>query len=151
MPAVERSGPARLLLGGEILPSMVGVIPFELAHSEGVARVCAAEGWPSWTTETVAAAFSAPGVLALVAYDRGEVVGAAQLLTDGSVMAYLGLLVVAAEARGAGIGRSLIRELFSRSGFERMDLLSEDGSTGFYDSLPHKTKPGYRLYGESFG
>jgi GNAT superfamily N-acetyltransferase len=130
---------------------MAAVIQFERAHSAGVARLCAAEGWPSWTSEAVTAAFLAPGVLALVAEDRGDIVGAAQLLTDGSVVAYLGLLVVAADARGAGIGRSLIGELFRRSGVERMDLLSEDGSTGFYESLPHKTKPGYRLYAESSG
>jgi hypothetical protein len=47
MPAIERSGPAQWMHGGETLPSMVAVVPFELAHSEGVARLCAAEGWPS--------------------------------------------------------------------------------------------------------
>jgi hypothetical protein len=40
----------------------------------------------------------------------------------------------------------LVGELFERSGLGRMDLLSEDGSTGFYESLPHKVKPGYRVY-----
>jgi ribosomal protein S18 acetylase RimI-like enzyme len=130
---------------------MAEVNPFEHRHAEGVARLCAAEGWPSWTTEAVAAAFSAPGVVALVAEDHEEVVGAAQLLTDGAVTAYLGLLVVAADARGEGIGRGLIQELFRRSGLTRMDLLSEDASTGFYESLRHKTKPGYRLYAEAPG
>jgi predicted N-acetyltransferase YhbS len=84
--------------------------------------------------------------VSLVAEDRGEVVGAAQLLTDGLVIAYLGLLVVAADARGSGIGRALVQELFNRTGLSRMDLLAEEASTGFYESLPHKTKPGYRLY-----
>jgi len=124
----------------------VRVIPFEHRHAEGVTRLCAAEGWRSWTNATVAAAFSAPGVVALVAEDRAEVVGAAQLLTDGSVVAYLGLLVVAAHVRGSGIGRGLIDELFKRTGLNRIDLLSEDASAGFYESLPHTTKPGYRLY-----
>jgi ribosomal protein S18 acetylase RimI-like enzyme len=125
---------------------MAAVIPFEHRHAAGVARLCAAEGWPSWSDGSVAAAFSAPGVVSLVAEDRGEVVGAAQLLTDGLVIAYLGLLVVAADARGSGIGRALVQELFNRTGLNRMDLLAEEASTGFYESLPHKTKPGYRLY-----
>ena len=124
----------------------VSVVPFETRHVEGVVALCAAEGWPSWTTATVAAAFSAPGVMSVVAEDNDSVVGAAQLLSDGTVMAYLGLLVVAADARGRGIGRRLVDELFRSSGSARIDLLSEDDATGFYESLPHKTKPGYRIY-----
>jgi len=34
----------------------------------------------------------------------------------------------------------------SLSGRDRMDLLAEDAAAPFYESLPHKTKPGYRLY-----
>ena len=125
---------------------MATIVPFESGHVEGVVRLCEAEGWPSWTPSAVEAAFSAPGVIAVVAELRGEVVGAAQLLTDGTVIAYLGLLVVAESARREGIGRALIQELFGRSGLRRMDLLSEEGSTQFYESLSHRVKPGYRLY-----
>jgi ribosomal protein S18 acetylase RimI-like enzyme len=125
---------------------MTAIVPFEERHVDGVVALCAAERWPSWTVDTVSRAFGAPGVAALVAEEAGMVVGAAQLVTDGTVIAYLGLLVVAADVRGQGIGRQLIDELFRRSGLGRMDLLSEDASTGFYESLPHKTKPGYRLY-----
>lgn len=127
---------------------MATIVPFDSRHVDGVVRLCQAEGWPSWTASAVEAAFSAPGVLALAAETGGEVVGAAQLLTDGTVIAYLGLLVVAESARREGIGRALIQELFERSGLQRMDLLSENGSTQFYESLPHRTKPGYRLYVE---
>jgi ribosomal protein S18 acetylase RimI-like enzyme len=59
------------------------------------------------------------------------------------------LLIVDRHARGQGIGRALVDELFSRSGLTRIDLLSEDASTRFYESLPHKVKPGYRLYSDS--
>jgi ribosomal protein S18 acetylase RimI-like enzyme len=125
---------------------MAEITTFEAAHVEGVVRLCAAQGWPSWTPENVAAAFSAPGVLALTALSDDDVVGAAQLLIDGRVMAYLGLLVVDERFRRNGIGHALVGELFERSGLARMDLLSEDGSTAFYESLPHRVKPGYRLY-----
>jgi predicted N-acetyltransferase YhbS len=127
---------------------MATIVPFEPRHVEGVVRLCEAEGWPSWSNDSVHAAFAAPGVLALIAEDGETVVGAAHLLTDGTVIAYLGLLVVAAEARGEGIGRALVDELFRRSGLRRIDVLSEDGSTAFYESLPHRSKPGYRLYSE---
>jgi ribosomal protein S18 acetylase RimI-like enzyme len=125
---------------------MATILQFEDRHIDGVVALCEAEGWPSWTSEAVSKAFTAPGVLALVAEDHGSVIGAAELLTDGSVMAYLGVLVVAAEARRKGVGRALVDELFRRSGLDRMDLLSEVGSKGFYESLPHRTKPGYRIY-----
>jgi ribosomal protein S18 acetylase RimI-like enzyme len=63
-----------------------------------------------------------------VALEENEVVGFAELLTDGEVMAYLALLVVSMRARRRGIGRALIRDLFARSGLSRMDLLSEPDS-----------------------
>ncbi|MGH3004009.1 MAG: GNAT family N-acetyltransferase [Gaiellaceae bacterium] len=64
------------------------------------------------------------------------------------MIAYLGVLIVDHRFRGRGIGRALVAELFERSGLPRVDLLSEDGSTTFYESPPHKVKPGYRIYQE---
>jgi ribosomal protein S18 acetylase RimI-like enzyme len=125
---------------------MSPIVAFEPVHLEGVVRLCAAEGWPLWTPENVLAAFTSPGVIAITALDGHKVNGVAQLLTDGRVIAYLGLLVVEHDARGQGIGRALVDELFSRSGLRRIDLLSERASTRFYESLPHKAKAGYRLY-----
>jgi ribosomal protein S18 acetylase RimI-like enzyme len=81
-----------------------------------------------------------------VALERNEVVGVAELLTDGEVMGYLALLVVSMRARRRGVGRALIRELFARSELSRMDLLSETDSVLFYESFPNKVKPGFRLY-----
>jgi N-acetylglutamate synthase-like GNAT family acetyltransferase len=92
---------------------------------------------------------SAPGVIALVALDENEtVVGAAELLTDGEVMAYLALLVVQAEVRRKGVGEALIQDLFVRSGLSRLDLLAEPDSEAFYTSFTHKPKRGFRLYDE---
>jgi ribosomal protein S18 acetylase RimI-like enzyme len=122
------------------------IVPFGRLHVDGVVRLCAAQGWSSWNHENTAQSLSAPGVIAVVAEDAGEVLGVAELLTDGCVMAYLALLVVAERVRGRGIGRALIEDLFVRSGLERMDLLSEQASVMFYESMPHKAKPGYRIY-----
>lgn len=120
--------------------------PFSPAHVSGVVTLCAAEGWPSWTLDSVERAFSAPGVEALVAIDGDEVVGAAQLVTDGVVIAYLGMIVVASKARRRGIGRSLIGELVARTGVSRVDLLTEARAVPFYESFSHRPKRGYRLY-----
>ena len=84
-----------------------------------------------------------------MALDGDELVGVAELLTDGEMMAYLALLVVASRARRRGIGRELIRDLFSRSGLARIDLLSEADSMVFYESFLHRIKPGYRLYDDT--
>jgi len=119
--------------------------PFAAGHTDGVVALCRAEGWESWTHERTLRALSAPGVIASVAVEGEAVVGAAELLSDGAVMAYLGLLVVAEPARGRGIGRALIAEVFARSGMERFDLLTDD-AVGFYRTLPHTEKPGFRLY-----
>lgn len=128
---------------------MAQIDTFDPEHVEGIARLCAAQGWPTWTPENVAKAFTAPGVIAVTAVDEGKVVGAAQLLTDGRVIGYLGLLIVERKSRGKGIGRALIAEIFGRCGLTRIDLLSESDSTSFYESLPNKVKPGYRIYRET--
>ena len=125
---------------------MVRFEPFTAGHVAGIVDLCAAEGWPSWSTESVLAAFAAPGVLAIVDLEGEEVVGVAELLTDGAVVAYLALLVVAERARRRGVGRRLVEELFARSGLSRIDLLAEERSTPFYESFAHRAKPGYRLY-----
>ncbi|HEV2310362.1 MAG TPA: GNAT family N-acetyltransferase, partial [Acidimicrobiia bacterium] len=93
-----------------------------------------------------ARALVAPGVTSLVACDEGEVVGFATMLSDGEIQAYLSLLVVAAHRRGEGIGEALVREAFRRAGGQRVDLLAEDDAQGFYASMPHRRRPGFRLY-----
>jgi hypothetical protein len=77
-----------------ILRIVLRITAFEPVYRDGVARICAAEGWTSWTAENVLAAFSAPSVIGITALEGDEISGVAQLLTDGRVMAYLGLLIV---------------------------------------------------------
>lgn len=91
-------------------------------------------------------ALTAPGVVTVVAVDNDEVIGFAQTLTDGEIEAYLCALVVAAPERGRGIGKALIAEAFQRSGAQRIDLLSLDDSTGFYERFSHRAMSGYRIY-----
>jgi GNAT superfamily N-acetyltransferase len=132
--------------------SGVDLVPFDAAHLPGVLALCEAEGWPSLPSDPARAEtmLRAPGATTVVAVDASAVVGVAFALVDtGRVDAYLSIMVVHAEYRRQGIARRLVAEVFRLSGAERIDLLAEPGSEGFYDSLPHRRFAGYRLYPES--
>lgn len=89
---------------------------------------------------------TAPGVTTVVAVESGEVIGFAQLFSDGELQAYLATMAVKQTRRGKGIGRSLVAEALRLAGGERIDLLSEEDAAGFYQSFPHFKKPGFRIY-----
>ena len=85
--------------------------------------------------------------LTTVALDGDSVVGFAFALVDGGALdAYLSMMAVQANRRREGIARLLLGELFRLSGVQRIDLLAETGSEPFYESLPHFTFQGYRIY-----
>lgn len=121
---------------------------FRFSHLDGVLELCEAEAWPSFPEDRERArrALTAPGVTTVVALEGEAVVGFAQLLSDGEIQAYLAAVAVAAHRRGEGIGRALIEKAVAVGGGGRIDLLTDDGATGFYDRLPHRKKSGYRLY-----
>lgn len=122
------------------------ILRFDPSHAVGVTALARAEGWPTFSdAERVTRRFTAPGVVGLVAVRSGTVLGAAQLLTDGH-HAYLAILVVAATARGQGLGSRLIEHAFATSGAERIDLLSTPEAESFYRGFPHRDLTGLRLY-----
>lgn len=128
---------------------MSSVRPYDRTYLAGILVLCVAEGWMSFAADPDRAhrALTAPGVTAAVALDEaGGVVGFAQLLSDGAIQAYLANLLVAAPRRGQGIARALLEDVHARGGGERVSLLSEEGATGFYASLTHQRKPGFRIY-----
>jgi len=66
----------------------VRITPFTPSQLDGVIDLCALEGGTTVTEYPARAlrAFTAPGVLTLVALeDDGELLGFAQMLTDGAV------------------------------------------------------------------
>jgi ribosomal protein S18 acetylase RimI-like enzyme len=118
-------------------------------HVEAVAALCECEGWPSWADrDRVRGAVGAAGATSLVAVEGERVVGAAHVISDGAISTYLGMLLVDSSQRGRGIGRALVRELFARGGFRRMDLLAVDEAAGFYERFDHRRFPGFRVYTE---
>jgi GNAT superfamily N-acetyltransferase len=91
-------------------------------------------------------AFTGPGVTSVVAVDDGTVVGFATLLSDGAIQAYLALLVVRADRRRRGVGRALLAAAHEAGGALRVDLLAEPDARAFYATLPHRQRPGFRVY-----
>jgi ribosomal protein S18 acetylase RimI-like enzyme len=89
---------------------------------------------------------TAPGVTTVVAVLDGDVVGFAELFSDGEVQAFLTSIAVDARLRRRGIGRALVEASLQMAGATQVDLLSEEASVGFYETFPHFRKPGFRLY-----
>ncbi len=82
----------------------------------------------------------------MVAVDEAEaVVGFAQVLGDGIVQGCLAQLGVLATHRRRGIARALVEAAFTESGVQRLDLVTDDADR-FYESFPHRSKRGYRIY-----
>ncbi|HMO96285.1 MAG TPA: GNAT family N-acetyltransferase [Tepidiformaceae bacterium] len=127
---------------------MAVIEPFTADHLSGVLRLCEAEGWPSFPADPARALriLTAPGVTTVVALDGTAVVGFAEMFSDGELEAFLSNLAVDHEYRSRGIGRELVVEALRLAGGDRIDLLSEDDATGFYEKFPHFKKPGFRLY-----
>ena len=124
------------------------ILPFTAEHLEGIIELARREEWTTLTADPQATlrAFSAPGVVSLLAVEEGQVVGFAQTLTDGGIQAYLCRLLVAEPFRGGGIGKLLVEAALKSSGAERMDLLAAKGTENFYASFPHSGPwPGYRI------
>jgi len=129
------------------------MISYELIrreHLPGAVELCRVEEWPSYASdaEITWRALTAPGVTTMVATDGGQVVGFAQMQSDGQIQAHLSLIVVARTHRRQGIGRRLIREAFTRCGGKRVDLTT-DGVDPFYESFPHHRMSSYRIYPSS--
>src|ERR1700733_9086667 len=126
----------------------VDIVPFVEGHLDGVIRLCVAEGWPSFPEDPERAirVLTAPGAQTVIARDNGQVVGFAELFSDGELQAFLANLAVDERVRGRGTGRALVMEALRLAGGERIDLLSEDEAVGFYERVPNFRKPGFRLY-----
>jgi ribosomal protein S18 acetylase RimI-like enzyme len=128
------------------------ITDFRDEHLAGVLLICEAEGWPSLPSDPARAlrALSAPGVKTVVATNTsGEVVGFAQVLSDGEIQGHLALLGVREDSRRHGVARSLLAHVFDESPDMRFDTLSSTEGESFYASLRHRRMSGFRLYPES--
>jgi ribosomal protein S18 acetylase RimI-like enzyme len=127
------------------------IVAYEPRHLEAVLALCKAEGWTTFSAnrDRAARAMGAPGVTALVAVEGAgdeRVLGFSQAVGDGAITAYLCMLLVAADARGQGVGKALIERTLVEAGALRLDLLSSEDAMSLYERFPHNTMPGFRLY-----
>jgi ribosomal protein S18 acetylase RimI-like enzyme len=131
------------------------IVAYEPRHLDPILAMCKAEGWVSFTSnpERAGRAMSGTGVTALVAIDdeagpgdEERLLGFAQTVGDGCFSGYLCMLLVAADARGEGIGRALVERTLVESGVLRLDLLSSEGAMSLYERFPHTRTPGFRIY-----
>jgi ribosomal protein S18 acetylase RimI-like enzyme len=63
-------------------------------------------------------------VTSVVALEGGEVIGFANLQSDGEIQAHLSLLAVAPSHRRRGIGRTLLDLAMREAGGTRLDLIT---------------------------
>ncbi len=121
-------------------------------HLSGVLGILARLGWDNFRhdPDSTRRSLTAPGVTAIVAVapESGEVVGFAQVFSDGVFQAHLGLLAVDEGWHRGGVGRGLVEEAFARVGAERMDLIASDESLAFYGSFRHREQVGFRIYSD---
>jgi ribosomal protein S18 acetylase RimI-like enzyme len=140
------------------------IVAYAPRHLDTVVELCKAEGWTTFAgnRERAGRAMTGPGVTALVAVedapdgtpasgkagapDGKRVLGFAQAFGDGCFGGYLAMLLVAADARGRGIGKALIERTLVEAGVLRLDLLSSDEAISLYERFPHIRIPGFRLY-----
>lgn len=119
-------------------------------HLPGVVGMCRSLEWDNFRhdPELTRRSLTAPGVTALVAVapEGAEVVGFAQVFSDGFLQAHLSLLAVDEKWRRRGVAKRLVEEALERTGTERMDLIASDESLDFYKALEHREQVGFRIY-----
>lgn len=120
---------------------------YQRAFLQGVIDICIDQGWDSYSSdiERTHRVLSAAGVTTLVALNDGVVCGFAQIQSDGEIQAHLSVLAVKGSYRRQGVGNELIAKCFRESGGIRLDLVTDDAQ-GFYESMNHSLKSGFRLY-----
>lgn len=123
------------------------VTSYERGDLSGIVSLCECEHWDSYTEdpERTHRTLTAPGVTAVVAREKGAVVGFAYVQGDGEIQAHLSLIVVAASRRRGGIARQLLARAHEVGGGRRIDLVTDDAAD-FYEALHHRRMKGYRIY-----
>ena len=129
------------------------LMDFRATHLDGVLELCSAEGWQSLPSDPQRAlrVLTCRGGRTVVAEDRTVVLGVCQVLSDGEFQAYCSLLLVGANFRRQGLGRTLLLTALERAGGERLDLLAEATAVDFYRRFSHREWAGFRIYPDPVG
>jgi ribosomal protein S18 acetylase RimI-like enzyme len=125
------------------------IAPYEQAHEDAVQRLLINAGWagPALPSAEVIARASKVGCayVALV-QESADPVGFVRIVSDGHVVSYVAEIVVEAGWRDRGIGKQLLETCAAKFPTARLDLLSSQLATGFYEAVGFEEKPGYRRW-----
>jgi ribosomal protein S18 acetylase RimI-like enzyme len=124
----------------------VDIRPFEDGDATHITRLATTVQWPSLTdADVVRRVCTAPGAVAYVAEQDGQIVGWAQALGDGVLQSHLSFVAVHPEHRGRGIARLLVVATFQATATMRMDLIT-DSAEGLFTGFEHTPMSGFRIY-----
>lgn len=125
------------------IPPPPRIVGFAAEHLDDVIGLLAAEGWShADDPQRTWRALTAPGSTSIVALVDDDLVGVAQVLSDGEIQSFLALLAVRRSHRRRGVGRMLIDCAFERAGGRRLDLIS--CADPFYEALGYRRLPAFR-------
>lgn len=127
------------------MPPSAKIVPLAHDHLPGAINLFAAEDWSYAEDEQRTwRALTAPGSLTLVALSHEqEVIGIAQVLSDGEVQAFLAIVLIARAHRRQGVARLLINEARARTRCLRLDVIS--CADPLYEQLGFARVSGFRL------
>jgi predicted N-acetyltransferase YhbS len=124
------------------------ILTYSREYLDPIVRMCEGISFATSLSDPDRAdrAMSAPGAVALVAVEDGELVGFSHSITDGALQAYLSMLLVSPDHQRRGIASALIEATMERSGAIRLDLVSSEEAEPLYRTFSFRRLPGYRLY-----
>lgn len=145
MSSAEKQQLVAAVLPALRLPAAVTLRMWQDADFAAVQRLSDEAGW-STPRERPAAASEAwrNSWPALVVASDDQVVGFLRAVSDGAVTTYVAELLVDPRWRGQGIGTALLEAAQRLCPGSRLDLLSTEGSGGFYLQTGFRAFPGYR-------
>jgi predicted N-acetyltransferase YhbS len=126
-----------------LLSRELHVTQLERANLAGVIALFAAQRWSYAQDEQQTwRALTAPGSLTLVALAGAQVVGVAQLLSDGEIQALLSVLLVDQQHRRQGVARRLVEQARARTNGLRIEVIS--CADPFYEALGFRPVSAFR-------
>lgn len=109
-------------------------------------------GWGAWEPERFHRALAGSWVVCSARDETGRLVGIGRLISDGALHAFVTEMIVAADARGRGIGGEVLARLVDESrrrGVEDVQLFAARGRARFYEERGfvrrHEDGPGMDL------